>query len=86
LIRLDPVDAQQLLADYDPSPLRALDGPPPIALALVEGTCLLVAFRTPDAYHVNLIDTVGHGWFARYAFPRETAPHSTLAPPGLQSP
>jgi hypothetical protein len=74
VVRLHPRDVERLLANYDPSPLRPLDGPQPIALQWFEQPCLIVAFRSPEAYHVNLIDTGGRGWFARYAFPYEMAP------------
>jgi hypothetical protein len=39
-----------------------------VTLTLFEGTCLLIGRWSGANYCVELIDTSGTGWFARYEF------------------
>jgi len=63
-IRLSAVDIQRALP-----PEEALDDSNArVALKMFEGTCLLIGHWSGVNYCVELIDTGGLGWFARYVF------------------
>jgi hypothetical protein len=48
-----------------------------VAVKLFERTLLLIGFDSGQYYHVELIDTSGFGWFARYAFLVDADPEGT---------
>jgi hypothetical protein len=64
------LSAQDLQRVFEWSPSTQAEGSV-LALHLFEGTCLLIGFSSGDSYHVELVDTAGFGWFARYVFPSE---------------
>lgn len=64
-IHLTPRDVQRAFARGAPSE----DGTrSTVALKVFEGTCLLIGMWLGANYHVELIDTSGRGWFARYVY------------------
>lgn len=64
-IRLSPSDIRRALPRQS---ILSEDTNASVALKIFEGTCLLIGRRSGANYCVELIDTSGRGWFARYEF------------------
>jgi hypothetical protein len=54
------------LADADRGELAS--GGPRLDLVLLEQSCLVLAYWSQRAYHAELIDLSGFGWFAHYVY------------------
>jgi hypothetical protein len=64
-IHLSPRDIQRALAWSSTTDVKR----GVLTLDLFERTCLLIGFYSGSFYHVELVDSSGFGWFARYVFP-----------------
>lgn len=64
-IRLSPSDIWRALPRQS---ILSEDSNATVELKMFEGTCLLIGRRSGANYCVELIDTSGLGWFARYEF------------------
>jgi hypothetical protein len=65
-IRVPEAFVKRALADADRDELGA--GGPKLDLALLEPDCLVVGYWSHRAYHAELLDLSGFGWFAHYVF------------------
>lgn len=63
---------RRALTDADRDDLAA--GRPRIDLALLEPDCLVVGYWSHRAYHAELLDLQGFGWFAHYVFFEDDGP------------
>jgi hypothetical protein len=64
------LSAQDVRRMFETTPSVRTEGAV-LTLALFEETCLLIGFSSGTLYQVEMLDTAGFGWFARYVFPSD---------------